>query len=205
MPMMCAAAFRLLLVFCHLVRKALVDGELDMWEVCASCVRFASDVLVTMNAVFPQPVFITLIGGTFEGGDAARSFHMRMSRWLWRLTVRLPVEVVISFAVFTYLVLPRIKTFEDVFKDLPPCLRIMGKGMVLSIVWTVLAARMKVLPLGFILGFDPSSSLASVVPDELLMFRRESALSNQMHSFLVPLQPNALVSCTDFWGLHTVF
>jgi hypothetical protein len=137
-----------------------------------------------MNAVFPQPVFITLIGGTFESGDAARSFHMRMSRWLWRLTVRLPVEVVIALAIFTYLVLPRIKTFEHVFKDLPPCLRIMGKGIVLSIFWTVLAARMKVLPLGFMLGFDPSSSLASIVPDELLMFRRKSASPTKCARFL---------------------
>ena len=183
-PMLCTAAIRLLLVFCNLVREAHVDGKLDTCQVFASGITFASDVFVTMNTVFPQPVFMTFIGGTFESGDAARSFHMRMSRFLWRLTVRLPVDgaslfVYLLVAIFTY------GACKDIFKDVAPSLRMLGKGVVLSIFWTVFVARVQMLPFGHVLGFDPSSSLATYVPDELLMFRRKSTFSIQKCSFLV--------------------
>lgn len=130
-PMLLAAALRLVLVLCHLVQvtihpvgcpamppcqcnflclfsrertaqKALVDGELDRLELLGVLVRFMSEVLVTVHAVLPQPIFITLIGGSFAGGDAARASHMRASRWIWRHTVHVPVEVLLSLAGVIY-------------------------------------------------------------------------------------------------------
>ena len=63
-------------------------------------------------------------------------------------------------------------------------LRSMVASFMGSVLWTVFAARMKVLPIGHLLGMDPSSYLASVVPDHFLMFRRELSLFHAFTSFL---------------------
>jgi hypothetical protein len=189
-PTLFSAVLRLVLVLCHLIQEALVDGELDKWEILGVGVRFVSDVLVTASAVLPQPLFITVIGGSFTSGDAARAAHMRTSRWVWRLTVGLSVEYIVALAVLIYIVVPRLSarfyekiqnalvpgSLRNILDATPPCLWVLAKGVALSICWTVLAARMKMLPIDYLLGIDPSSYLASVIPDEMLMFRRELSL-----------------------------
>jgi len=191
-PTLIAAVLRLGLVFSHLLQETLDDGIIEPWEVVGVTIRFLSDVLITMNCVFPQPIFTTLIGGPFAGGDAARAGHMRMSRWLWRLTVNTPVELLVVMAVLIK-VLPgsivakangMLQTLLPGVRVLPIWLRQLAKAVAVSVCWTVFASRMKLLPFGYLLGVDPSSYLAAVVPDQMLMFRRELSLFHAFTSTL---------------------
>ena len=186
-PTLLAAALRLGMVFCNLVHQALEDGLLEPWEFFCILFRFFCDVLVTAYAVFPQPVFTTVVGGSFSGGDAARAGHMRASRWLWRLTVGFPaLEMLLPLAVLCYFCV-KSKLFRDRARAMrerltfgttrvPSWLQTMMWGAVGSMFYTAFAARMKMLPLAYLLGSDVSASLAWWIPDWSLMFRRELSL-----------------------------
>lgn len=102
-PVLMAGGLRLALVFCNLVQQALEDGVLERWETFGIIARFTCDVFITAHAVFPQPIFNTIVGGSFTSGDAARAAHMRASRWVWRQTVGFPAEYFAAVAVLVYI------------------------------------------------------------------------------------------------------
>ena len=178
-PTACAAGLRLFLDLCYLGRGALADGQLTRWEVVGVSARWLCDVLVTAHALFPQPFFITIVGGPFSGGDAARAGHMRASRWLWRQSVDMSAELVLILAVIIYLLGKRMRRGD--LSSTPAWLRGLLKALAFGVGWTVLAARMQLLPIRHILGgWDMSSSLAFFVPDGMLMGRKEFSL---FHNF----------------------
>jgi len=159
-PVLIAAALRLLLVACNLVQQALDDGVLELWETCGIITRFLCDALVTANAVFPQPIFTTIVGGSFSSGDAARAAHMRASRWLWRTTVSISAEYILLPAMSFFFLYQRYKSYKK--SMVPTWVRDLVASFCIGVCWTVLAARMQMLPIGFLLGLDPSHVLASV-------------------------------------------
>lgn len=202
LPTLLAAALRLFMVFFNLVQKAFEDGLLEPWEFCCVLFRFLCDVLVTAYAVFPQPVFTTIVGGPFTSGDAARASHMRASRWLWRTTVDFPaLEMVLPLAVLCFILIKfRLCRSLEIpgltfLNHVPSWLLSLMWGAVGSVCFTAFAARMKMLPLAWLLGSDVSATLASVIPDWTLMFRRELSL----YHCILPGWPFAWLGCNTSW------
>ena len=149
-PTAVAALLRLFLDLCYLAREALADGKLTRREVVGVSARWFCDVLVTAYALLPQPIFITIIGGAFSGGDAARAGHMRASRWLWRQSIDMSAELVLTLALFAYLLGKRMRRSE--MGSAPAWLRGLLRALAFGIGWTVLAARMQLMPIRHILG-----------------------------------------------------
>lgn len=161
-PVLMAGGLRLALVFCNLVQQALEDGVLERWETFGIIARFTCDVFITAHAVFPQPIFNTIVGGSFTSGDAARAAHMRASRWVWRQTVGFPAEYFAAVAVLVYIFARTKQPGLNAIYRAPAWFRGIVASIAMSICWTVFAARMQMLPISFLLGMDPSSVLASV-------------------------------------------
>jgi hypothetical protein len=49
-----------------------------------AALRVLAAAIVTTSTLLPQPVFYTLLGGTFSVGDVARSATLRIARAAWR-------------------------------------------------------------------------------------------------------------------------
>ena len=98
-PMAAAAALKLGLELCLLIREALEDGKLEGHEIVGVTLSLLTKTIVTANALLPQPVFTTILGGSFTSGDAARAGHLRLSRWLWRATAGTSFFVAVAIAL----------------------------------------------------------------------------------------------------------
>ena len=71
-----SSVLRLSFRFCLLLSNALADGKLEAKEAFGVLAAFIAKCVVTTNAIMPQPMFVTVVGGAFSSGDAARAAHM---------------------------------------------------------------------------------------------------------------------------------
>ena len=70
-PMAVAACLRLIFILFTLLSKGLEDGTLEPVEAAGALAAFCTRAAVTANALMPQPIFMTYVGGAFSSGDAS--------------------------------------------------------------------------------------------------------------------------------------
>lgn len=71
--------------------------------VLASVGRLVASALVNVAALLPQPLFITLVGGPFSSGEAAKVVSLRLARNLWHATAGaapLPIGMAALFGYY---------------------------------------------------------------------------------------------------------
>lgn len=64
--------------------------------VAVAGLRLASATLIAMSAVLPQPMFGTIVGGTYTMGVAGRAGLNQVGRWVWRETVDIDFLIMVS-------------------------------------------------------------------------------------------------------------
>ena len=176
-PLAAAGAFRLVFTFCLLMHRALEDGKVEAMEVAGIVASFSARAFVTANALCPQPIFITYLGGSFSIGDAARVGHLRLGRWLWRLSLDWTVWSLglWALAAAAGLLLLRSMQFPGSrYWTYLQGARTLCMAAAVSIAWAAAAARTREVALRVVFG--SVADLPTRMPDWLLQGRQELSL-----------------------------
>ena len=103
-----AGVLRISALFLFLVSEP--SSRSSVRAVLASAGRLVASALVNVAALLPQPLFITLVGGPFSSGEAAKVVSLRLARNLWSATVgATPVPMGMA-ALFGYYAVKHWKT-----------------------------------------------------------------------------------------------
>ena len=97
------AGLRILCLFLSIVVDPASRSSLKAAAVNAC--RLCSSVAVNMMALLPQPLFTTISGGAFTGGDASKVLTLRLGRTLWNCsaaTEALPPGISALFLYYAF-------------------------------------------------------------------------------------------------------
>eukprot|EP00037_Helgoeca_nana_P017958 m.171263 g.171263 ORF g.171263 m.171263 type:complete len:498 (+) comp24226_c0_seq2:459-1952(+) len=157
--------------------------------VAVAGLRLASATLIAMSAVLPQPMFGTIVGGTYTMGVAGRAGLNQVGRWVWRETVDIDFLIMVGVAFGGRRLVHRVLRLCAS----PRWTTVTVDWVISSAIASVLWARARADVATFVSGgWDPSTVLSQTFPPEVFMSRPELGLF-----YVLPKQPALAITVGD--------